>query len=186
MELNTKIQEFTLSVFTENTVGMLNRVTIIFTRRKLNIESITASNTELKDIYRYTIVVKTTLDMIKKVTAQLEKQIDIHKALFYTSDQVIYNEIALYKMPMTSDRNYDVEAIVRQNHARILSVTSEYMVIEKTGLKEETQALYDLLKMHGLLEFARSGRVAVTRPMRKLNSFLDEMEAKTNYDTDYN
>ena len=58
---------FTVSIFTENSIGMLNRITIIFTRRHLNIDSITASESEVKDVHRYTITLKTTREKIDKV-----------------------------------------------------------------------------------------------------------------------
>lgn len=181
-----KRNEYTLSVYTENQIGMLNRVTIVFTRRKLNIESITASRTEVNGIYRYTIVVKTSEDMIKKVVSQLEKQVEILKALYYTSDQVVYEEIALYKIPLPSKENaFNIEKIVRENYARVLCVEPEFIVIEKTGKKEETHDLYEILENYGLLEFARSGRVAVTKPMRELNSFLKELEDANNYNKTY-
>jgi acetolactate synthase-1/3 small subunit len=59
-------KRFTISVFTEDVVGILNRVSIIFTRRKINVESIAASESEIKGIYRYTIVITETEDQLKK------------------------------------------------------------------------------------------------------------------------
>jgi acetolactate synthase I/III small subunit len=169
-------KEFTLSVFTENSVGMLNRVTIVFTRRKMNIESITASKTELPNIYRYTIVCFSTESLIKKVVGQLEKLIDVYRALYYISEQIIYQEIALYKTPLPSaEKSVVIEKIIHNNNARIISVDKDYMVIEKTGKKEETQELYEILEEYGILEFARSGRVAVTKPMKKLTAFIEEL-----------
>lgn len=172
-----KLQEFTLSIFTENKIGLLNRVTIVFTKRKLNIESITASETEIKGIYRYTIVIHTTQELVEKVIKQLEKQIGVLKAIYYTADQVIYEEIALYKIKNPVKNNgFRIENVVRENFARVLSVEQDFIVIEKTGKKEETQELYDILEPIGILEFARSGRVAVTKPMKELSSYLRELE----------
>ena len=62
--------QFTISVFTENQIGLLNRVSIIFTRRHINIESITASESEVKGIHRYTIVISEELGLVKKVVKQ--------------------------------------------------------------------------------------------------------------------
>jgi acetolactate synthase-1/3 small subunit len=180
------IKEFTLSVFTENQIGMLNRVTIIFTRRKLNIESITASKTEQEGIYRYTIVVKTSEEMIKKVVSQLEKQVEILKALYYLEHEVVYQEIALYKIAMPDNpADLNIESLTRQNNARILHLDKDYVVIEKTGKRSETHDLYLKLEPFGVLEFARSGRVAITKPMKQLNSFLKEMEEANDYNKTY-
>lgn len=177
----TEEKLLTLSIFTENKVGMLNRITIVFTRRHLNIESITASESEVKDVHRYTIVCKTTREKIDKVVKQIEKIVEVFKAFVHEEDEVIHQEIALYKLKTLAlaDGN-NIEKIVRDNHARILAVAPEYIVIEKTGHKHETQALFKNLEPFGILEFARSGRVAITKPMKELTTYLKEFEEAQN------
>ena len=167
---------FTVSIFTENTIGMLNRITIIFTRRHLNIDSITASETEVKDVHRYTIVLRTSREKIEKVVGQIEKLIDVLKAFVHEDDEVVHQEIALYKIKTTELKSINVEQVVRENSAKILTVDPEFIVIEKTGYKQETQALLDKLKPFGILEFARSGRVAVSKSMKELSTYLKELE----------
>ena len=175
-------KEFTINVFSENYIGLLNRLTIIFTRRKINIESLTVSESHIKGIHCFTIVVKTTDSMVRKVVQQIEKVVDVLKAFYYTSDQIIFQEIALYKVPTSSlTMGSGIETLVREYQARILDITPEYTVIEKTGHKEETQALMKKLKQYGLLEFIRSGRVAITKPMKELTVHLQEREMQYNY-----
>ena len=166
---------YTVSVFTENSIGMMNRITIIFTRRHLNIDSITASESEVKGVFRYTIVLRTTKEQVEKVIGQLEKVIDVLKAFVHEDAQIVHQEIALYKIKTDALTNADVEKVIRQHHARILTVDREFMVIEKTGHVEETQLLFEKLQPFGVLEFARSGRVAVTKPMKNLSTYLDEL-----------
>jgi acetolactate synthase-1/3 small subunit len=157
-------------------VGLLNRVTIVFTRRKINIESIAASDSEVQNIHRYTIVINETEDLVKKVTLQLEKQVEVIKAVYHLDEEIIYQEIALFKVPTNIlMQGGEAEHIVRSHHARVLSVESEFTVIEKTGHKEETQHLFDELAPFGILEFVRSGRVAITKPMRTLTSIVNEL-----------
>src|ERR1051326_740758 len=110
---------FTISVYTENVVGMLNRITIIFTRRHLNIESITASESEVKNVYRYTIVVKTTQDQVKKVIGQIEKLVEVLKAFYHQDSEIVHQEMALYKIRTFVLDNSDAERVIRENHARI-------------------------------------------------------------------
>ena len=130
-------KRFTISVFTEDVVGLLNRVSIIFTRRKINVESITASESEIKGIHRYTIVVSETKDQIKKVVGQLEKQVEIVKAVFHSDDEIVYQEIALFKVKTgVLASGGQAEKIVRSHNARVLSVETEFTVLEKTGHKE--------------------------------------------------
>ncbi len=167
---------FTVSIFTENTIGMLNRITIIFTRRHLNIDSITASETEVKNVHRYTIVLRTTKEQIDKVLGQIEKLVEVLKAFAHEDKDVVHQEIALYKIRTSNLSNADVEQVIRENYAKVLSVDPQFIVIEKTGHKSETQALFDKLKPFGVLEFARSGRVAVTKPMKELSTYLKELE----------
>ncbi len=168
-------QEFTLSIFTENSVGMLSRITNIFTRRHLNIDSITASESEVKDVFRYTIVLKTTRVQIDKVVGQVEKLIDVLKAFVYENEDIVHQELALYKIKTDQLTHSVVEQVIRENHARILSVDKEFMVIEKTGYVTETQALFERLSPYGILEFTRSGRVAVTKPMYAFSNYLKEL-----------
>jgi len=151
---------FNISVFTENSIGILNRITIIFTRRHLNIESITASECEVKGIYRYTIVVNTSLEQVEKVVAQIEKQVEVLK----------------YKMRTDAFANGSTEGIIREHHARILTVDKEFMIIEKTGQPNELTQLFEELNVFGVLEFVRSGRVAISKPMKTLESYLTELE----------
>ena len=170
---------YTVSVFTENSIGMMNRITIIFTRRHLNIDSITASESEVKGVFRYTIVLRTTKAQVEKVIGQLEKVIDVLKAFVHEDAQIFHQEIALDKIKTDALTNSDVEKVIRQHHARILTVDSEFMVIEKTGHVEETQLLFENLQPFGVLEFVRSGRVAVTKPMKNLSTYLEELAELT-------
>lgn len=174
--METPDQTFTVSIFTENTIGMLNRITIIFTRRHLNIDSITASETEVNNVHRYTIVLRTTREKIDKVVGQTDKLIDVLKVFVHTDEQVVHQEIALYKIKTTGFKSNDVEQVVRQNSAKILTVDPDFIIIEKTGHKAENQVLFEKLKPFGILEFACSGRVAVSKPMKDLSTYLKELE----------
>ena len=127
-------QEFTISLFTEDHIGILGQITIILTRRQINIDSFTASESAVKGVYLLTIVVKTTSEMIQKVARQMEKLIDVLKVFVHTSDQIIYQEIALFKVSTSGFMSGNIiDEIVRTYNVRILEVSPEYMVIEKTG-----------------------------------------------------
>jgi len=170
-------EQFTISIFTENKVGLLHRVTIIFTRRHINIESITASESEVKGIYRYTIVVFETRESVEKLVKQIEKQVDVFRAFYHTTDEIIHQEIALYKIATSSVQNgFGLERIIRDHHARILSLEQDYVVIEKTGHKEDTKELFDALRPFNVLEFVRSGRVAMMKEIDNFSDTLHELE----------
>ena len=172
-------QEFNIILYSENHIGLLNRITINFTRRKMNIESLTVSASAIKGISKFTIVVNETEDRVKKVVGQLEKIVDVLKAFYHTNEELIYQEIALYKVPTEALYETDkIEKMVRNAGARILEITREYTVIEKTGHKEETQALFEQLNEFKVMQFIRSGRIALTRdPIERLSEFLRERDA---------
>lgn len=170
------MERYNVSIFTENRIGILSRITIIFTRRYLNIESITASECEIPNVYRYTIVLTTTEDQIKKVVGQIERQIDVLKAFYHTDEQVVSQELAMYKCAtLEFIKNKNVEQIIRNHQAKILSIETEFVMIEKTGTEEEIINLYNDLKEIRILEFARSGRVAISKPMKTLTEYLKEI-----------
>ncbi len=172
-------EEFTITVFTENETGLTSRVVSVFSRRHINIESLTTSKSSIKDIHRITIVIKCTEEQVKKLVNQLEKQIDVLKAFYYRQEEVVYQEIALYKVPTHIFSNgYNVENLIRAHNARILEIEPEYIVIEKTGHQEETEALYKELERIGIYEFVRSGRVAIVKPMERLNTYLKSIESE--------
>ena len=170
-------EEFTISVFTEDKIGLLNRVSIIFTRRHINIECITASESEVPGIHRYIIVVEEEEELVKKVIQQLEKQVDVVKALYHRNDEMVYQEIALYRVPTSAlAKGNDVEQIIREHNARILTVEPEYTVIEKTGHKEDTQNLYESLEPFGLQGFVRSGRIGISKHAKQFKEIMAEVE----------
>ena len=175
-------KEFIITVYSENHIGLLARITIVFTRRKINIESLTVSESAIKGIFKFTIVIRVTEDQVRKVVGQLEKQIDILKAFYHTNDEMVFQEIALYKVPIEPIyESDDIEKIIRKAGARILEITKDYVVIEKSGHKEETQALFEELNKFKVLQFIRSGRVAITRdPIERLSEFLKERDALLN------
>jgi len=174
-------QSFTISAFSENHIGLLNRITIIFTRRQVNIESLTVSGSAIPGIHKFTIVVNDTRQKVEKVVSQIEKLVEVLRAFCHTEDEVIHQEIALYKVPTKALVEGDkLEETIRSHHARILEVKPEYTVIELTGHKEETQALFDELNNYGLLQFTRSGRIAVTKSSKELfTSYMQEAGENT-------
>ena len=138
-------KEYIITVFSENKVGLLSQITTVFTCRDINIESLTTSESSIPGIHKFTIVVITDPEKIEKLVKQIEKKIDVLKAFVFTPDEVVQQEIALYKVT----RSNSVEKLVRDHHVRILEICDDYIVLEKTGHKEDTQSLFELLQPHG-------------------------------------
>ena len=138
-------KEYIITVFSENKVGLLSQITTVFTCRDINIESLTTSESSIPGIHKFTIVVITDPEKIEKLVKQIEKKIDVLKAFVFTPDEVVQQEIALYKVT----RSNSVEKLVRDHHVRILEICDDYIVLEKTGHKEDTQSLFELLQPMG-------------------------------------
>jgi acetolactate synthase-1/3 small subunit len=121
--------------------------------------------------------VKTTPEMVRKVAKQMEKLVDVLKVFVHTSEEIIYQEIALFKVTTKGMMSGNViDHVLRTHHARILEVSPEYIILEKTGHKTEISELLTHLEPYGVLQFARSGRVAITKQVRELTSYLKEMD----------
>lgn len=177
-KIENEVKEFTLSVLTEDKAGLLNHITIIFNRRKININSLNVSSTEVKGVSRFTIVVESTKEKITKVLNHINKIVDVIAAFLYEGNEIYYQEIALYKLStkifMKGD---DVERIIKAHGAEILIIEEDHTIIQKTGSKKETQNLYSELEKFGeVLEFARSGRVALSKKKRKTVNFIKRLE----------
>lgn len=168
-------KQYTLTVYCENRIGLVNRVAIIFTRRHINIESFIASETEIRDVYKFTIVVTSTREQLDKIAAQLEKLIEVHRAFVHEQEEVVYQEMALYKISTEHLENRDIEQLIRANHANILSITPKYFIVEKTGHQEDLLALLNALEPYGLIEYASSGRVAIVKWSRRFHEHLKNL-----------
>lgn len=172
-------QLFTISVFTENQVGLLHQISMIFSRRCLNIDSLTVSACSIEGVHKFTITCRSTRAMMEHVVKQIEKRIDVLRAFLYTDDEIIFQEVALYKVPTCNVLRSDIEDIVRGNGARVLEIHPEYTIFEKTGHTSEVKQLFEKLKPLGLKQFVRSGRVAVTKDtMEYMDDFLERQEIR--------
>ncbi len=170
-------QEFTITVYTENQIGLLNRIAIIFSRRKISIESLNTSPSELESVYRFTIVVTETEEVVSKLCRQIEKQVEILKAYYNTSDEIIWQELALYKVPTdVIAEKAVVERLLRKYGARAVVIRKDYTVFETSGHREETEGCIKALEPYGLIEFVRSARVAIIKSSHGFHEKLKEFE----------
>ncbi|MES2647338.1 MAG: acetolactate synthase small subunit [Bacteroidota bacterium] len=170
-------QEYTITVYTENHIGLLNRIAIIFSRRKINIDSLNTSPSEIEGIHRFNIVIVETEEVVIKVCRQIEKQVEVLKAYYNTNEEIIWQELALYKVPTeTVAELAPVERLLRQYGAKAVVIRKDYTVFEVTGHREETEKLVEVLQPYGLIEFVRSARVAIIKASSGFNEKLREFE----------
>ena len=176
-----ELKKYTISVYSENNVGLLNRISAIFLKRHINLDSFSSSESEIKDVYRFVIVVKVDINKINNLVKQIEKQVDVIKAFYHTDEETIFQESALYKVKSNSlFEERKIQNIIKQSQANIVTVSPKFFVIELTGFREETEKLYNDLKPLGLLQFVRSGRISVTKEKMGISEILNTFKNNNN------
>ena len=166
-------KDFIITVFSENKVGLLSQITTVFTHRNVNIESLTVSESAIEGVHKYTILVRNDEEKVANLVKQIEKKVDVLKAFCYTPSEVVMQQIALYKVK----RGRNVEELVRRHNVRILDIHDDYIVLEKTGHKEEIDELYQMLSPYGLYQFVCSGVVAIIKSRTELmNEYMQHVE----------
>ncbi len=162
--MSDKLIKYTVSIYTENSVGLLNRISAIFQRRHINIESFNSSMTEIENVQRWTILVITSETFIKKIVGQINRQVEVIQSYYHTDEQTIYQESCLFKIKSSllfDDRQ--IQNIIKESNAIIVTVNPDFFVIEKSGRTHELDELYKKLNKYGILQYIRSGRIAVTK-----------------------
>lgn len=175
--MKTEIIPYTVSIYTENNIGLLNRISAIFQRRHINIESLNTSPSEIEGVSRFTIVINITKSEMIKIRGQIEKQVEVIKAYYHTEEETIYQESCLFKIK--SELLFDerqIQNIIKESNARIVTVNKSFFVLEKSGRKEEIELLYKKLSVFGIMQFTRSGRVAVTKDEMKISTMLEAFQ----------
>ena len=173
---------YALLVYSENVAGILNQVTAVFTRRQVNIESLNVSASSIPGVHKYTITAwSSDEDQIIKIVRQIEKKIDVVKANYFTDDQLFIRESGLYKLatPMVLE-NPEISRTIRRYDAHIIEVNPTYTIVMKHGITEDIISLYrDLDKFGCVLQYTRSGRIAVTRgTQEQVSEFLEQRDTQ--------
>tara|TARA_B100000941_G_scaffold233716_1_gene176275 strand:- start:1565 stop:2098 length:534 start_codon:yes stop_codon:yes gene_type:complete len=177
--MTEKKKTYTISLYSENNVGLLNRVSAILLKRHINIESFSTSPSEIEHVFRFVIVVEVTESKIKKVVQQIEKQIDVIKAFYHTDEETIFQESALYKVKSSSlFEERHIQNIIKKSQAKIVTVSPEFFVIEITGFRHETENLRSQLEPYGLMQFVRSGRISVSKEKMNITEILNKFNEK--------
>ena len=159
------VKEYIVIAFTENQIGVLNRITALYLRRKINIESLKVSESSIKGISMFVVSAFTTQEIIEKLVRQLRNIIEVIQVEYYSDDELITQEIALYKISSKIVRESGtVDMLIRSWNARIIEMNPSFVVVEKTGTREEIENLRAELESRKiLLEFTRSGSVVLHR-----------------------
>ncbi|MFI0428491.1 acetolactate synthase small subunit [Mariniflexile sp. HMF6888] len=171
--MNEEIKTFTISIYTENNIGLLNRISAIFQRRHINIESLTTSQSEIEGVNRFVIVVNITESQAKKIIGQFEKQVEVIRAYYHKDEETIYTESCMFKIKSALlFEEPQIQNIIKESNARIVTVNKAFFVLEKSGRRNEIESLRRDLNVFGIMQFVRAGRIAVTKDEMKVTEAL--------------
>lgn len=166
--------EFTLTIYSEDQLRLINRLTSMFLRKQVEVLSLNMSICEIEKMYRYTIVIRETLDQARNLAAQIEKIIEVYKCHFNWNEETVFRQIALFKIPtelfMTETK---MELLRKINDFKVSEIHKEYTIIEATGTEEEINSFTEKLSSFGLIEFVKSSRIAL---VKSNEGFCEEIE----------
>ena len=154
--------EHTISVLVENHFGVLAKIAGLFSARGFNITSLSVGETEDPVLSRMTIVVDADDKILDQVKKQLNKLIDVHKVVDLTDQRSVERELVFIKVKKSGSSSEIIET-VGIFRGKIIDVAQESLMVELTGGSEKIEAFISLLKPYGILEIARTGRVALSR-----------------------
>ena len=170
-------KEYTLTIYTENQVGLINKIAIMFSRRKISLESLNTSPSEIENIYRFTLVLCEAETVIRNLVRQLEKLIDVLKVYYNTNEEIIWQQMALYKVATsTIMKDVKVERLLREYGAKAVVIREDFTVFETTGQNEEINNLLKELHKYGLIELVRSSRIAIIKSSIGVHQDVLDME----------
>jgi len=153
----------TFVVLVEDKPGVLNRVASLFRRRAFNIESLSVGHSELPGVSRMTIVMDTDDVTARRVTANLYKLVNVVRVDDVTDDPSVMRDLALIKVRADSTVRAEILQLCDVFRARAVDVTPEALIVEITGTEDKIEGLLDVLRPFGILEMARTGRIAMVR-----------------------
>lgn len=156
--------EFTLTIYSEDQLRLINRLSSMFLRKQVEVLSFNMSVCEIDKMYRYTIAIKETLHQARNLAAQIEKIIEVFKCHFNWNEETVFRQIALFKIPtevfLTETK---MELVFKENNFKISEIHKEYTIMEATGTEDEISFLTEKLISLGLIEFVKSSRIALLK-----------------------
>jgi acetolactate synthase-1/3 small subunit len=153
----------TFIVHVEDQPGVLTRVSSLIRRRGFNIESLTVGHTERPGVSRMTIVMDSDERAVPRIEANLYKLVNVIRVENVTPQPVVFRDLAMIKVGATEASRGAIMQLVDVFRARVVDVSPESLIIEITGTEDKIDGLVEMLKPYGVLEMARTGRVAMSR-----------------------
>jgi acetolactate synthase I/III small subunit len=168
----------TLSVLVEDEAGVLSRIAGLFARRGFNIESLAVGPAEQPGISRITMVVPGDSHSIEQLTKQLDKLINVHLVQDITTVPAVERELMLLKLKADTTTRSEIMQFVQIFRAKVVDIAEDSLTIEIVGDPGKLVAIVQVLERFGILEIARTGKIALTRQSGVNTEFLKSLEAR--------
>jgi acetolactate synthase I/III small subunit len=153
-----------LSLLVENRPGVLARIAGLFSRRGFNIDTLAVGPTDDPDVSRITLTLDGAVHPIDQVTKQLHKLVNVIKIRDMEPGETIAREMALFRVNASVENRAEIMQFAEIFRATIVDVSRRSLTIEVTGAQDKIDAFERMIRPHGLVEMARTGEVAITRP----------------------
>lgn len=156
--------EFTLTIYSEEQISLINKITTMFLRKKVNILSLNISVSEIENMYRHTIVVNETKEVVVNLAANIEKIIEVFKCYYSLNEETVFCQTALFKIPtdvfMTDSK---MDFLLRKYDLKISEIQKNFTTIQATGSEKEINDLIEIFNSLGLVEYVKSSRVSLIK-----------------------
>lgn len=160
------MQKKVFQLLTNNTSGVLSRITGLFSRRSYNIESITAGVTADPKYSRITIVTSGDDEILEQIEKQLAKLVDVKDIKELKPDESVYRELCLIKIKANAAQRQNVISVVNVFRANVVDVSADSLIVEITGNQSKIEAFINLLEGYEILEIARTGLAGLSRGVK--------------------
>lgn len=152
-----------LSALVQNQPGVLAQISGMLASRNFNIDSLAVGETEVKDMSRLTMVVRGDDAEVEQVRKQLGKIVTIVEVIDISSEDFVERDLMLIKVTVNSNQRVEVSLLVEMFRGRVVDVTHDTLMIEVSGQEGKVEAFIDLMRPYGIIELARTGRIALVR-----------------------
>lgn len=153
----------TISVLVENKFGVLARIAGLFSGRGFNIDTLNVAPTHDPALSRITVVVRGDDAVLDQINKQLLKLINVIEVIDFKEGQAVERELVLAKIKADSRTRSEIIQIVDIFRAKIINVAPESVIVEITGDEGKIKGFLSLVESFGVLELARTGKLAMRR-----------------------
>ena len=161
-----------LSALVKNEPGVLAHISNMLASRGFNIDSLAVGETEHHDLARMTFVVHGDDAVLDQVRKQLDKIVTVVQVQDISSENFVERDLMLLKVQASPAQRVEISLLVEMFRARVVDVSAADMMIEISGQENKIEAFIELMRPYGILELARTGRIALVRGTRTQRDVL--------------